>query len=322
LSSARRRGSALVCVEPARAPLERRVGGSAVRWDLRTTITTNTLRGPRCARLSPARRSGPYLRTGCARWMATRTPWRSEERRRAGSRPAQRRRTRAHAAETRAPPGAVTPAERSSWRSRSRDPRRPHPAFLEEIPELSLGTAVGWFSNCRPPGGRSPGSSFPVALRICQSRSPASTSCNHLSLAEPRRPRVRDDEAPWWRAAGGRSPWPTGSISTPPPVRQQRVRGWREWVDPSHEHPSSRAWLPSRRRPRWLACDAPRAPTPCPRVAHRWTLQRRARDHQDHLRSACPAKGATVLVIRGAIRRFTRPRPGSRRRRDGSRTTT
>jgi hypothetical protein len=139
LSSARRRGSALVCIEPARAPLERHAGGSAGRRDLRTTITTNTLRGPRCARLCPVRRNGPYLRTGYTRWMATCTPWRSEERRRAGSRPAQRRRTRAHAAEPVTPPGASTSAERPSWRNRSRDPRRPLPAFLEEIPALSLG---------------------------------------------------------------------------------------------------------------------------------------------------------------------------------------
>jgi hypothetical protein len=50
-----------------------------------------------------------------------------------------------------------------------------------------------------------------------------------------------------------------------------------------------------------------------PRVAQVWTLQRRERNHQDHFLAACPAKGATVSVIRGAIRRVTRPRPGSLR---------
>jgi len=95
-----------------------------------------------------------------------------------------------------------------SQKTPPRLPRRDPRAF-------AWGPPSGGFRNCRPPGGRSPGTTSRAALRFCQSRSPASTSCNHLSLAEPRRPRVRNAEAPGWRAAGGRSPWPTGSISTP-----------------------------------------------------------------------------------------------------------
>jgi hypothetical protein len=128
------------------------------------------------------------------------------EHRRAGTRPAQRRRTRAHAARHDAPPGASRPAEEPPWRSRSRGSRRPHPAFLEEIPSLSRETAVGWLSSCRPPSGRSPRAAPPVALRFCHSRSSASTSCNHLSLADVTTPSGEGRRATWM--ASGEEPKP------------------------------------------------------------------------------------------------------------------
>lgn len=150
------------------------------------------------------------------------------------------------------------------WRSRSRDPRRPHPAFLEEIPALSLGDRRRVAFDCRPPAGRSPGTSSPAALRFCQSRSPASTSCNHLSLAGPPSP----------SGEGRRSSWTGERLEAEAPGRPARSRRplrsaaapgrSREWVEASHEHPSSRAWSPSRRRPRWLVCETPRAPIPTP----------------------------------------------------------
>lgn len=106
------------------------------------------------------------------------------ERRRAGSRPAQRRRTWAHAARTPTPPGAETPAERPSLAEPLPRPQKVSPRLpRRDPPGFRSWTAAGWFSNCRPPAGRSPGTSSLVALRFCQSRSPASTSCNHLSLA-------------------------------------------------------------------------------------------------------------------------------------------
>jgi len=151
-------------------------------------------------------------------------------------------------------PGGAAPAT----------PEDPTPPSSKRSPRFRLGTAVGWLSMCRPPAGRSPRMSSRAALRFCQSRSPASTSCNHLSLAGPRRPRVRDGEAPW--VASGWRPKPlTDRLDLEAtPDRDGRVRPSREWFDPSHEHPSSRSVDSPRRRPRWLACEAPRAPAPPP----------------------------------------------------------
>jgi hypothetical protein len=183
-------------------------------------------------------------------------PWR--EHRRAGTRSAQRRRSRAHAARPVTPPGAPTPAKEPSWRNRSRGSRRPHPAFLEEIPSLSRETAVGWLSSCRPPSGRSPRAAPPVALRFCHSRSSASTSCNHLSLAGVPSPSGEGRWITWvWRAARGRSPRPTGSISTPS-SGSRTARGRSRWLG----RPESRAPLVAQQgHPRGgdlggMACEA------------------------------------------------------------------
>lgn len=127
---------------------------------------------------------------------------------------------------------------------------------------------------------------------------------------DPRRPRVRTSRFLFGRAAGGRSPWPTGSVSHPSPVRVRRSRRGSGF-DPSHEHPPSRVWSPSRRRPRQRACEAPHSRRPRAPSSPCRVLQRRLRSHQDLLRAGDPAKGSTVLEIRDAIHRFTRPRPGS-----------
>lgn len=146
--------------------------------DLRTTIDTRTLRGPRCIRLTGHRRGEIRVRTGCAALDGATHPLALPMS--AGEQvdgAAQRRRPTAHAAEPFTPPGAETSAERRPWWSRSRGPGPPHLAFLEEIPTLSRETARRVGFSCRPPDGRSPEATLPVALRFCHSRSPASTSC-------------------------------------------------------------------------------------------------------------------------------------------------
>lgn len=265
-SSALRRGSALVCIEPARAPLERHVGGSVERRDLRTTNITNTLRGPRCARLNPARRNGPCLRTGCARWMAMRTPWRLQVE----------------------SAGEQAPALRSGA-ERGPMPRGPrhHPVPSPPRRDLPGGAAPATPESLTPPSSeRSAGLSLvdrrrvvfelpttrrsltgdfvPGGSPILSIASPASTSCNHLSLAGPPSP----------SGEGRRSSLVGERLEAEAPGRPARSRRRlrsaatlgpeREWVDPSHEHPSSHTWLPSRRRPRWLVCETPRAPIPTP----------------------------------------------------------
>jgi hypothetical protein len=69
------------------------------------------------------------------------------ERRRAGSRPAQRRRTWAHAARTPTPPGAETPAERPSLAEPLPRPQKVSPRLpRRDPPGFRSWTAVGWFS--------------------------------------------------------------------------------------------------------------------------------------------------------------------------------
>lgn len=146
-----------------------------------------------------SRTSGRDARAG---WRP-RTPWRSEEHRRAGSPSAQRRRERAHAADADAPPGASTPAERPSWRSRSRDPRRPHLAFLGEIRALSRGTARRVVFDLPTTRRALTGSDASGGSPILSFAFPREHERNHLSLADPGRPRVRNDRA-LFRASGWR----------------------------------------------------------------------------------------------------------------------
>lgn len=275
---------------------------------------------------APPRQCG-RLRTGRARWMATHTPWRAssneEARRRAGTRAAQRRRTRAHAARPVTPPGASNLAKESPWRSRSRGPRRPHPAFVDEIPSLSRETALGWLSICRPPSGRSP----EVALRwpfdsVTHDSPRARAATTSLSPAS-RRPRVKATIHMDGERSRSRSPSSDRlDLDTLVPVRGGRIESGRGgWVEPSHEHPSSRSAGCFRGGDRGsLACEATRCAdqrTPVGPLGY----HREERGHEDHLRSTGPAKGAMVLVIRGAIHRFTRPRPGSWDRRADSNDT-
>lgn len=243
------------------------------------------------------------------------------EHRRAGTRSAQRRSPGAHAARLDAPPGASDLAEEPPWRSRSRGSRRPHPAFLEEIPSLSRETAVGWLSSCRPPSGRSPRAAPPVALRFCHSRSSASTSCNHLSLADVSPPSGEGRRATWM--ASGEEPKPPADRLDLDTVFRFADGAW-----PFATAGSTRVTSTPRRArdcPRggdlggWLA-KPPRTPTSNPSLAQ-FGCHREERGHQDHLRAGGPAKGATVSTIRGAIHRVTGPRPGSRDRRAHSNDT-
>lgn len=178
---------------------------------------------------------------------------------------AQRRIPAAHAAHPDAPPGAPTCAERPSWWSRSRDPGRSLPAFLDEISTLSRETTLRVGFDLPTTRRVLTGSEASGGSSILSVAFPREHDLRHrLSLAGPRRARVSDDVEPFWRATPGPRPradrLDVGSVS---PVRDLRDEAHAAGVD----RLESRAPLVTRvvaleAETSRAACDAPPAPTP------------------------------------------------------------